>query len=209
MRFSNPSIDFFGAESFDDVSLGEFFLTRFTDPEDCIARADRAMLNVPEFEGNRLLDIEDSMLLDDALNAYIFGLYSSVILSSDSFFERLLTDAVEIRGDRKAARRGFQTVLRRVREMKILHSYLVDRIIRLHEIRNNFCHEKGSDGDFRIFRRALQAPFHHREIIKRDAQEALCIVRGLAGRIERWFPRVEAPGHPAIRDDLLSGRRRT
>jgi hypothetical protein len=208
MRFRNLSADLFGAESFDDVSIGEFFLMR-TDPDDCIARADWAMLNVPEFEGSRLLDLEDSMLLDDALNAYIFGLYSSVILSSDSFCERLLTDAVEIRGDRKAARRGFQTVLKRVREMKILHSYLVDRIIRLHEIRNNFCHERGPDADLRIFRRALLPPFDHHEIIKRDAQEALCIMRGLVGQIERYFPRVEAPGHPAIREALLKGRRRT
>src|ERR1700694_2728127 len=80
-RFGDSSEDLFGNESFDDMSAGEFFLMCHTLPYDCIERANWAMLNVPEFEGNRLLDSEDQVLLDDGLKAYIFGLYAGVILS--------------------------------------------------------------------------------------------------------------------------------
>ena len=139
------------------MSTGEFFLMGQTLPHECIERANWAMLNVPEFEGNRLLDLEDHMLLDDALKAYIFGLYAGVILSSIAFCERLLTDAVEIRGDLKSARRGFAEIIKSARKYKILNEYLLDRIQRLQQIRNNFCHEKGPDSPWRIFRRSMHA----------------------------------------------------
>jgi hypothetical protein len=51
-RFGDSSIDLFGRESFDDMSKGEFFLSRHTLPGDCIERADWVMLHVPEFDGN-------------------------------------------------------------------------------------------------------------------------------------------------------------
>jgi hypothetical protein len=202
-RFGNSSEDLFGHESFDDMSAGEFFLMRHTLPHDCIERANWAMLNVPEFEGNRLLDSEDHILLDDALKAYIFGLYARVILSSIAFCERLLTDAVEIRGDLKSARRGFAEIIKSARQYNILNEYILDRILRLQQIRNNFCHEKGPDDPWRIFRRSMQARTDSRSLLQRDAKEALCIMRGIVGRIERWLPRQELPGHPSIRAELL------
>jgi hypothetical protein len=58
------------------------------------------------------------MLLNDALIAYIFGLYSSVILSSDAFCERLLTDATEIREGQKSERPPFKKIMKRVQKMK-------------------------------------------------------------------------------------------
>jgi hypothetical protein len=204
-RFGDSSEDLFGYESFDDMSAGEFFLLRHTLPNDCIERADWAMLNVPEFEGSRMLDLEDHVLLDDALKAYIFGLYAAVILSSISFCERLLTDAVEIRGDLKSARKGFAEIVKSARNFKILDRYLLDRILRLQQIRNNFCHEKGPDNPWRIFRRSMHERIETQALLERDAKEALCIMRGIVGRIQRWFPRQELPGHPSIRDELLRG----
>jgi len=202
-RFGESSEDLFGNESFDDLSAGEFFLVRHTLPRDCIERANWVMLNVPEFEGNRLLDTEDHVLLDDALNAYIFGLYAGVILSSIAFCERLLTDAVEIRGDRKSARKGFAEIIKSARKFAILNGYILDRIYRLQQIRNNFCHEKGPDDPWRIFRRSLHARTDSNSLLKGDAKEALCIMRGIVGHIERWFPRQDLPGHPSIRAELL------
>jgi hypothetical protein len=201
-RFGSSSEDLFGHESFDDMSAGEIFLVHHTLPYDCIERANWAMLNVPEFEGNRLLDLEDHMLLDDALMAYIFGLYAGVILSSIAFCERLLTDAVEIRGDLKSARKGFGEIIKSARKFEILNEYILDRIQRLQQIRNNFCHEKGPDNPWRIFRRSMQARIESNALLERDAKEALCIMRGIVGRIERWFPRQELPGHPSIRAEL-------
>lgn len=202
-RFGESSKDLFGRESFDDVSAGEFFLTRYTVPNDCIERANWAMFNVPEFEGNRMLDLEDHMLLDNALHAYISGLYAAVVLLSISFCERLLTDAVEIRGDRKSARKGFAEIIKSARNFKILDGYILDRVQRLQQIRNNFCHEKGPDNPWRIFRRSLQMRMEAQPLLKRDAKEALCIMRGIVGHIQRWFPRQEPPGHPSIREELL------
>jgi hypothetical protein len=185
------------------MSAGEFFLMRHTLPHDCVERANWAMLNVSEFEGNRLLESEDHILLDDALKAYIFGLYAAVILTSIAFCERLLTDAVEIRGDLKSARKGFAAIIQSARNFKILNEYILDRILRLQQIRNNFCHEKGPDDPWRLFRRSIEARADSNWLLESDAKEALCIMRGIVGRVERWFPRQDLPGHPAIRAELL------
>jgi hypothetical protein len=195
-RFADASENLFGHNSFDDMSVGEFFLTRYTSKLDCIERANWVMSNVPEFEGSRLLEMEDHSLLNDALNAYIFGCYAAVILTSVAFRERLLTHAVEIRGDNRAARQGFAEILTSAQRFGIVEKYIIDRIRRL-------LPREGPDSSWRLFRRSLQTRLEVEALLKDDAKEALCLMRGIVNRVQRWFPRQGLPGHPSIREELL------
>jgi hypothetical protein len=193
-RFGEPEIDLFGVASGANVSLGEHYLISeyFDKNDDCISRADWAFENIP-FTGTLMLDMEDSLLLSDALKAYIFGLYALVIIAADAFCERHVVDSVESREETKKAKRGFWHMTKFAREQGVIAPFLLDRLERLHKIRNTLCHDKEGDPS-RIDQRSLHDSRHYLLLMKEDAKEALCVMYGLAGSQQRNFPRWSIPG---------------
>lgn len=193
-RFGEPEVDLFGAASGANISLGENYLISeyFGKNDDFISRADWAFENIP-FTGTLMLDMEDSLLLSGALKAYIFGLYALVIIAADAFCERHVTDSVESREETKKAKRGFWHMIKLAREQGVIAPFLLDRLERLHKIRNTLCHDKEGD-PLRIEQRLLHESRHYLFFMKEDAKEALCLMYGLAGSQKRNFPRLLIPG---------------
>ena len=160
--------------------------------EDMCSRSDWCMEYLP-YTGNLLLDEEDHMLLQECLSAYVYGMYGVAVISSDAFLERIITDSVETAGG-EVGRQGFGKTLETFRSLKLIDRFIFDRIVRLHQIRNNLAHERGPDHKLRIFRRALKQRRIAQEIMKEDAREAVCLAYGLAGLLQRNFPRLKLPG---------------
>ncbi|MDP3897481.1 MAG: hypothetical protein Q8Q62_12470, partial [Mesorhizobium sp.] len=160
--------------------------------DEMCGRADWCMAHLP-YTGNLMLDEEDSMLLRECLSAYVYGMYAVAIISADAFLERVVTDCVETAG-RDTAKLGFGQTLKSFRELKLVDQIVLDRVDRLHKIRNNLAHERGPDDQMRLFRRALERRTLTQEIAKDDAKEAVCIAYGLAGRLKGNFPRLNLPG---------------
>jgi len=193
-RFSEPDIDLFGQDTGFNVSLGEHYLINeyFLKNDEFISRADWVFENLP-YTGTLQLEIEDSLLLENALKAYIFGLYSVVIIGADAFCERILTDAVESREDTKVARKGFWHLTKRARRQRFIDDFLLGRIERLHNTRNGLCHPK-DDKEVRLDHRSVREGRHYLYLMKQDAKEGLCLMYGLAGKHPRNFPRLAIPG---------------
>jgi hypothetical protein len=193
-RFGEPEVDLFGAASGANITLGEHYLISeyFEKNDHFLSRADWTFENIP-FTGTLLLDMEDSLLLSDALKAYIFGLYALVIIAADAFCERHVLDSVESHEETKKAKRKFWDMIRLAREQGVIPPFLLDRLGRLHKIRNTLCHDKEGDPS-RIDQRLLHERRHHLLFMKEDAKEALCLMYGLAGSQKRNFPRLSIPG---------------
>ena len=98
--------------SYLDVTSGEHYLISeyFFKNDDFISRADWVFENLP-YTGTLHLELEDHLLLSDALKAYI-GLYALVIIGDDAFCERILTDAIESREDTKIAKKGLWHIIK-------------------------------------------------------------------------------------------------
>ena len=125
--------------------------------------------------------------------SYIFGLYGVSIIASDSFLERIITDVVETSG-KKAGKFGFGKTLAAFAKLRLVDDFIFQRILNLHDIRNNFAHEKGPEHEMRVFRRALARQVHSEHLLRNDAKEAVALAYGLAGKLIRNFPRLAIPG---------------
>jgi hypothetical protein len=193
VRFVEATL--FGDREAYATSEGEFFLARsiLGDWDDARERADWCMERVPH-TGDLLLDIEDHLLLRECMDAYIHGLFASCIASADAFIERIVTDRLETLGKAKEASGSLGRKLATLEATRILDDYSISRISHLHRVRNNFVHERGPDDEMRLFRRELKQHRLWIDILKADAQEAICLAYGLAVRLKRNFPRLGLPG---------------
>ncbi len=209
MRTGRGDLDLFGNPTYDSMPIGELILEWEVIPklDEICSRIDWAIENLPE-TGNLLLDVESHLLLGDARQSFYFGAFAACVLCSMAFNERLLTDAVEIRGDLKAARSGFGSVIKATEKMGILHPFLVSRLFHLNRARVNLSHEKGPESEYSLFRRWMRQRIvddidPNFLIMRDDAREALCLAHGIASMIPRYFPRLNLPGHPEIREEIL------
>lgn len=195
-RFVLTNRDLFGNVD-DRVSEAEYYIYDyiFSNDQEIVGRAQWCWENIP-LRDEILLDLEDAFLMDEVLKCYIFGFYASVIIGSMGFCERLITDNVETHCGIKKKNNSFKEMIGVAEKEKLIAPYIAARMKRMYEIRNNLCHERGGDDKMRLFRRELSERRHHIAIMKSDAQEALCMMRGIARDIERWFPRLDLPGLP-------------
>ncbi len=204
------SNDLFGEESYANVSAGELSVEYelSSKRQVMIDRSNWMLENLSPVEGV-LLDIEGHILLTQIIGCFINGMDAATIICSVAFLERLLTDAVEIRGRDQAGKRGFGSVLSELESMKIMHPFLIARLHHLNKVRVNFSHEKGPESAYSLFRRKMKLIRHYPEtefpeelILRNDAKEAICFCHLLARKIPRYFPRLKLPGHPSIKEEL-------
>lgn len=167
------------------------------------SRADWCMEHLP-YTGNLLLDEEDSLLLQECLSAYVYGMYAVTIISADAFLERIVTDSVETAGG-QISQRGFGQTLESFQNLNFVDRHVTLRVSRLHKIRNNLAHEKGPEHALRLFRRGLKRRVPTEYIMREDAREAICLAYGLAGQLLRNFPRLRLPGleNPIIQRSIF------
>jgi hypothetical protein len=167
------------------------------------SRADWCMQHLPH-TGNLLLDEEDSLLLRECLSAYVFGMYAVAVISADAFLERIITDCVETAGG-EVSKRGFGKTLESFQKLKCIDQIVFQSIVRLHKIRNNLAHERGPDDEMRLSHRALNVQSRTENIVKSDAKEGLCLAYGLAGSLQRNFPRLKLPGigNPVVQRSIF------
>lgn len=202
--------DLFGQESFASVSAGELSveyelrLKRQT----MIERSDWLLEHLDPVD-NVLLDMEGHILLCQVIGCFINGMDAAAIICSVAFLERILTDAIEIRGKDQTAKRGLGNVLSQLESLGILDTYLISRLSHLNRVRVNFSHEKGPESEYSLFQRKMrlvrqwpEVVFPEEMLLRNDAREAICFCHLLARKIPRYFPRLELPGHPSIKEEL-------
>jgi hypothetical protein len=191
------SVDLFGMSQEVLVTSAEaFWLNAFwTEYDVGSSRLEWCFDNLP-YTGNLMLEEEDATIIREILLAYAAGLYILVIVGADALLERLFTDAIESKGDRRSARRGFGAILKSAEAIGIIDEFIIKRVSRIHAVRNNFVHEKGPDHELRLFRRMMKDRRFGQTatLLKEDAREALCLAYGVAGRIRRSFPRLAVDG---------------
>ena len=175
-------------------TAGEKYLANevFSLWEEAKYRSDWCMEHL-ELAGDILLEVEDHLLLRDCLNAYVFGLFASTIITADAFIERLTTDFLESNSLGAEAKGSFGRKLAALEKYELLDANVLTWLSKLHRIRNNFAHEKGPDDEMRLFRRALATREAWELLVQRDAREAICLAYGIAARIRRRFPRLALP----------------
>ncbi len=202
--------DLFGQESYTDISAGELgveyeLLSR---RQTMIDRSNWLIEHLDPVE-NVLLDMEGHILLGQVTGCFVNGMDAATIICAVAFVERLLTDALEIRGRDHTTKRGLGNILSELEKLNLMDPFLVSRLQHLNRVRVNFTHDKGPDSEYSLFQRKLRilrrwpdVEFPEELILRNDAREAICFCYLLAERVQRHFPRLNLPGHPSISEEL-------
>lgn len=179
----------FGEEDVTEVSDGDLYLAKLLIGrwDDARARAEWFMNHLP-LTGDMLVDEEDAAVLRGALESYVLGNFTATIILADSAIERVLANFTRARGWKKKAKSGLSEIAGYLRDQQLLESYVAERLIRLHEIRNNFVHVRPASSGGRLFHRAMHRRLPTEIIIAADAKEAVCLAHAIAARYPQSLP---------------------
>lgn len=204
--------DLFGEQSYANLSGGEISVEyELRSRRRAMIERSNWLLDHLDPVENILLDMEGHILFSQVIGCFVNCMDAATIICSVAFLERILTDAIEIRGRDQTAKRGFGNILSELENLKILDSFMIMRLRHLNRVRANFSHEKGSDSEYSLFQRKMnlirrwpEVEFPEKLILRNDAREAICLCHVLATQIPRYFPRLNLPGHPRIKEELAN-----
>jgi hypothetical protein len=128
-----------------------------------------------------LMTMSSFYVFEEARRTFINGEMVGTILLSQAFIEHWLQAQLEGKGYVFGrSKQGLSYILKCLREKKLLHSFLIDKIDNLRKLRNPFVHLRPFDDPQEISRRSVDAKRTPDQVLEGDAKEALSLMYRIA-----------------------------
>lgn len=116
-------------------------------------------------------------LYDEAKMAFMHGLFISTIFVVTAFIDQYLDSLTGSHKGSGSPGNSLKSKIDYAKKNEIAHSYLLEKIDRLRQIRNPYAHAKDSEHPYRLTRRMMEDRiFLPHELMEKDAKEALTIM---------------------------------
>ena len=171
--------DLFGNEV-DDVDDVEKYIMQM-DQETVKARAANLsyIIDIAPEHG-LMMPHESFLVLTEARDAFVNGLYVSTVMLAQALIEHRLQIFMNSIGEHDVANRGVSAILKRLRIIRPQHAFIIERVDRLRAFRNPFTHLKSFEHEHTIGQVSLRARQHPNEVLYHRAKEALALMYTVA-----------------------------
>lgn len=123
---------------------------------------------------------ESFLVFTEARDAFVNGLYVATVMLTQAFIEHRLQIFMDEIGERAAASKGINAILKRLRVIRPEHDFILDKLDQLRAFRNPFIHLKPPDHPHTIGQVSLQRRVHPNQLLFERARESLSLMYTVA-----------------------------
>jgi hypothetical protein len=128
-----------------------------------------------------LMSVEMHYLFNEARRAFINGEFIGTILLAQSFIEHWLQSKLEAKGFVfSRSKQGLNYILTCLRDGRLMHEFLIDKIDQLRKMRNPFVHVRPFDDPHNIVERSYKLGKIPDMVLENDAKDALSLMYQVA-----------------------------
>lgn len=131
-------------------------------------------------ESGLMIPHESFLVLTEARDAFVNGLYVATIMLAQALIEHRLQIFMNTIGEHKAANRGVNAILKRLQVIRPQHAFIMERVDRMRAFRNPFTHLKPFEHEHTIGQVSLRTRQHPNEVLYHRAKEALALMYTIA-----------------------------